>query len=139
VLHTALDEPIIFRDITPSNIIITDEGDVKLGDFGLTRYFNPQKLKDTFVMGTPGFSPPEQYGKGQSDERSDIYSLGATLFYSLTLHCVEEFTTTPPLRKLNPLLPGAVEKVILTSIQKDPKKRQQTAKQFKEDLEKCRK
>lgn len=138
-LHTHGKEPIIFRDITPSNILISGKCEIKLGDFGLSRYFNPLKFKDTFVMGTPGFSPPEQYGKGQSDERSDIYSLGATLFYCVSFHSLEEFVTRlPSLRKLNPLLPTSFEKVILKCIERDPDKRYQSVGQLKNELIKCR-
>lgn len=138
-LHTTGLEPIIFRDVTPSNIMVTGDGAIKLGDFGLTRYFNPDKIKDTFVMGTPGFSPPEQYGKGQSDVRSDIYSLGATMFYCLSLHSLEEYARkTPPLKRLNPLIPGAFEKIVLKCIEKDPRRRFQSAGELKDELQKCR-
>ena len=76
--------PIIFRDLKPSNIMITDNSTIKLIDFGIARIFKESQKSDTVIVGTPGFAPPEQYGKRQTDERSDIYSLGATLYYLLT-------------------------------------------------------
>ena len=76
------DRPIIFRDLKPENIIITDDGHVKVIDFGLARHFEPGKRRDTQASGTVGYAPPEQWeDSGQSDPRSDIYSLAATLFY----------------------------------------------------------
>jgi len=84
-LHRQNPEPVIFRDLKPSNIMLTyPDRRIMLIDFGIARYFNPGKLKDTQFLGTQGFSPPEQYGRGQSDQRSDIFSYGATLYYLLT-------------------------------------------------------
>lgn len=76
--------PIIFRDLKPSNIMITDDSTIKLIDFGIARIFKESQKSDTVIVGTPGFAPPEQYGKRQTDERSDIYSLGATIYYLFT-------------------------------------------------------
>jgi serine/threonine-protein kinase len=138
VLHGNRPEPIIFRDITPSNIIVVSEEDVRLADFGISRYFNPLKVKDTFAMGTPGFSPPEQYGKGQSDERSDIYSLGATLFYCLTLHQIEEFAKKrPSLCQLNPLIDRSLDRAILRCLEKGPENRYQSIGELRQALEGC--
>jgi serine/threonine-protein kinase len=75
---------IIFRDLKPSNIMILPDFKIKLIDFGIARIFKDSKQYDTVIVGTPGFCPPEQYGRGQTDERSDIYSLGANLYYMLT-------------------------------------------------------
>jgi len=77
-LH-ALEPPVIFRDLKPSNIMITPNGGFFLIDFGIARTFTPGKAKDTTRLGSPGYAPPEQYGRAQTDQRSDIYSLGATL------------------------------------------------------------
>ena len=76
--------PIIFRDLKPSNIMLTPNGSIKLIDFGIARHFNQASSVDTQAYGSHGFSPPEQYGKSQTDPRADIYSLGATLHYLLT-------------------------------------------------------
>lgn len=82
-LHT-LESPIIFRDLKPTNIMITPNGGFFLIDFGIARTFTPGKAKDTTPLGSPGYAPPEQYGRAQTDQRSDIYSLGATLQTLLT-------------------------------------------------------
>ncbi|HTI15313.1 MAG TPA: protein kinase [Dictyobacter sp.] len=76
--------PIIFRDMKPGNIMLTREGQIKLIDFGIARFFRPMHAQDTQILGTPGYAPPEQYGTSQTDERSDIYALGMTLFHLLT-------------------------------------------------------
>ncbi len=83
-LH-AQNPPIIHRDIKPANIKITPEGKAILVDFGIAKIYDPN-LKTTVGARavTPGFSPPEQYGQGKTDNRSDIYALGATLYTLLT-------------------------------------------------------
>ena len=70
---------IIHRDIKPSNIMLTKEGIVKLIDFGIARTVKYGGETDTGVLGTKGYAPPEQYGFGQTDPRSDIYALGITM------------------------------------------------------------
>lgn len=77
--------PIIYRDMKPSNVIMKPDGSLKIIDFGVARVFHPDKTNDTVALGTKGFAPPEQY-VGQTDERSDIYALGATMRYLLTGH-----------------------------------------------------
>jgi serine/threonine protein kinase len=76
--------PVIFRDMKPSNVMLTQSGRIKLIDFGIARLFRSRGSQDTQLLGTPGFAPPEQYGSAQTDERSDIYSLAMTLFQLLT-------------------------------------------------------
>jgi serine/threonine protein kinase len=77
--------PVIHRDIKPGNIKITPEGHVVLVDFGLVKLLEGDQQTTTGARAmTPGYSPPEQYGTGHTDERSDLYSLGATLYAALT-------------------------------------------------------
>lgn len=76
VLHSA---GIIHRDIKPSNLILGDDGHIQIIDFDAARIKKPNADKDTAFIGTDGFAPPEQYGFMQTDERSDIYSLGVTM------------------------------------------------------------
>ena len=76
--------PIIFRDLKPANVMISESGHVYLIDFGIARIFKPGKQHDTVALGSPGYAAPEQYGKAQSTPRSDIYSLGALLHHLLT-------------------------------------------------------
>ena len=77
-------EPIIFRDVKPANIMRTPKGRLYLIDFGIARRYISGQKKDTGVLGSPGYAPPEQYGIAQTDQQSDIYSLGATLQTLLT-------------------------------------------------------
>lgn len=76
--------PIVFRDLKPQNVMISEDGHLYLIDFGIARIFKPGQSHDTVALGSPGFAAPEQYGKAQSTPRSDIYSLGALLHCLLT-------------------------------------------------------
>lgn len=82
-LHTR-EPPIIFRDLKPANVMLTPDGRVVLIDFGIARHFKPGQIRDTVAFGSPGYAPPEQYGKGQTTPRADIFSLGATLHQMLS-------------------------------------------------------
>jgi F-box protein 11 len=73
--------PIIFRDLKPDNVMMTADNHLYLIDFGIARFFKPGQSKDTMSLGTPGYASPEQYGRMQTTIRSDIYSLGATLYH----------------------------------------------------------
>jgi serine/threonine protein kinase len=93
--------PVVYRDMKPSNVMLTPKGRVVLVDFGIARLFKSAR-KGTMI-GTLGFAPPEQY-QGVVDPRSDIYSLGATLHYVLTGRDPEKFPpfSFPPIRDLRP-------------------------------------
>jgi serine/threonine protein kinase len=93
--------PIIYRDMKPSNVMLTEKGRVVLVDFGIARLFKAAR-KGTMI-GTLGFAPPEQY-QGVADPRSDLYSLGATLHYVVTGRDPEKFPpfSFPPVRTLRP-------------------------------------
>ncbi|MDQ7826213.1 MAG: serine/threonine-protein kinase [Candidatus Eremiobacteraeota bacterium] len=139
-LHEHRPEPIIFRDLKPSNVMLSaPTGRIMLVDFGIARYFNPHKLKDTQFLGTPGFSPPEQYGSGQSDQRSDIYSFGATLYFLLTDGDIcQYYFKMPPLRRQNPLVPPALESVIMKCLSLNPGERFQSMTEILMELEEIR-
>ncbi|MGH7836290.1 MAG: serine/threonine-protein kinase, partial [Candidatus Binataceae bacterium] len=113
-LH-GLQPPLIYRDMKPSNVMLTAEGRAVLVDFGIARLFKAQG-KGTMI-GTLGFAPPEQY-QGVADPRSDIYSLGATLHYVLTGRDPEKFPpfSFPPVRDLQPAgarnLAGAIDRAL---------------------------
>jgi serine/threonine protein kinase len=76
--------PVIFRDLKPGNIMRTPSGHLYLIDFGIARRFKPGQARDTIPLGSPGYAAPEQYGKHQTDQRADIYSLGALVHHLLT-------------------------------------------------------
>ena len=83
-VHTLHELGIIHRDIKPENVMITDEGAVKLIDLNASRAVVPSQDRDTVVLGTIGYAPPEQLGIAQSDERTDIYAIGVLLNVMLT-------------------------------------------------------
>jgi serine/threonine-protein kinase len=122
-LHTQ-SPPIIFRDLKPANIMLTPNGQVKLIDFGIARLFKPGQAKDTQAFGTIGYSAPEQYGKGQTDARSDVYSLGVLMHQLLTGY---DPTNTPfrlpPAGQVNPNLPQQLSDAIAAATNSDPDRR----------------
>ena len=105
--------PIIFRDLKPANVMVQQDGLIRLIDFGIARRFQPGASKDTSLLGSVGYSPPEQFGKHQTDHRSDIYSFGATLHHLLTgkdpSHSPFKFESVS---KLNPAVPEALSVLI---------------------------
>ncbi|WP_438350949.1 protein kinase domain-containing protein [Paenibacillus sp. FA6] len=84
--------PIVFRDLKPSNIMLTSQLELRLIDFGIARNYKQEQDQDTVKLGTVGFAAPEQYGSGQSDARSDLYGLGALLLYLATEGVRSEWT-----------------------------------------------
>ncbi len=119
---------IIYRDIKPANVMVVDGSDqVKLIDFGIARFFKPGKRKDTIEFGTDGYAPPEQYGKSQTDERADVYALGAMLHHLLTLRDpVTRPFSFPPLRSLNSKVSRRVEAAIAKAVNPAMAKRHQS-------------
>ncbi len=126
-LH-AQDPPIIFRDLKPSNVMVTPDGIIKLIDFGIARHFQPGASKDTSLLGSVGYSPPEQFGKGQTDPRSDVYALGATLHHLVTGRdpSISPFKF-PSAAALNGQVPPALSHLLDLCLSLEPADRPQSA------------
>lgn len=127
--------PVIYRDLKPRNVMLTAKG-LKLIDFGIARTFEAGKASDTIVIGTPGFAAPEQYGRGQTDPRSDVYSLGATLHALATRldPAASPFCFAVP-SSINPSLTYAFDVAVLKALSLKPQDRFQTAAAFREALQ----
>lgn len=119
---------IIYRDMKPSNVMLKPDGNVVLFDFGTAREYKSQNLEDTVCLGTRGYAAPEQYGgHGQTDARTDIYCLGATMYHLLTGHNPGEPPYEMyPIRHWNPALSAGLEAIILKCTQKNPIDRYQS-------------
>jgi serine/threonine protein kinase len=128
--------PVVFRDLKPSNIMIESDGKVKLIDFGIARFFKENKREDTYVYGTPGYAAPEQYGTGQTNVRSDIFSLGATLHHCLTGRAPSEsLLEFPDARSLNPKLNKGTARILAKALDQDMGRRYKTALDMKRALQ----
>ncbi len=127
--------PIIFRDLKPSNIMVSRAGEIKLIDFGIARVFAPGRTRDTQVLGTPGYAPPEQYGKAQTDARADIYALGATLYQLFSGYDPANTPfALPPLHTRAPNVAPHVQLAIERATKLDRDARYQTVAAFDQDL-----
>lgn len=105
--------PIIYRDMKPSNIICKPDGTLVLIDFDTVREFKSKSTSDTVLLGTVGYAAPEQFGgRGQSDARTDIYCLGATLYHLLTGHVPVDNERRQPITYWNPALSVGLERII---------------------------
>ncbi|MGV8123001.1 MAG: serine/threonine protein kinase [Candidatus Xenobiia bacterium LiM19] len=126
--------PIIFRDLKPQNIVKDREGKLHLVDFGIARVYKDYKSSDTLSMGTKLTASPEHYGGRQTDERSDIYTLGATLHFMATngKGGGEELFEFPPLRSINGRLSENFEAVVRKATEVEPSKRFQTVAEMRD-------
>ncbi len=131
--------PIIYRDMKPGNVMVQANGKIKIIDFGIAREFKSNKELDTRPLGTRGFASPEAVENvSQTDARSDIYSLGVTLFHLVTGHSPMEYVTQPnlpPIRSINPQLSPSLEATIIRATQWDPDARQQSMAELRYELE----
>lgn len=134
-LHKHKPDPIIFRDMKPSNVMINSSGDVMLVDFGIAKAFQ-SGIKGTMI-GTEGYSPPEQY-RGEATPSADIYALGATLHHALTRRdprMEPPFSFAErPLRRINPSVSAEMEAVINTALEYNPESRFRTTLDMKQAL-----
>ncbi|MGV8123053.1 MAG: serine/threonine protein kinase [Candidatus Xenobiia bacterium LiM19] len=133
VLHR---NEIVFRDLKPANIMCANDGTIKLIDFDIARVYKAGNASDTEMLGTPGYAPPEMYGAVQSDQRADIYSLGATLH-----RCIAGIDPEQKPFHFDPLgnhrrgLPQSLERVIEKALKHKRDERYATIAEFKKELE----
>ncbi len=124
--------PIIYRDLKPENIMLRNDGRIKLIDFGIAREYKYENNNDTMCLGTKGYAAPEQFGrKGQTDNRTDIYCLGVTLYHLLTGKnpCEAPFRIYP-IRYWNSGLSAGLETIINKCTQQNPEDRYQDAEKL---------
>ena len=128
---------IIYRDMKPANIMLKPDGNVTLIDFGTAREFKEKNLADTTCLGTVGYAAPEQFGgMGQTDARTDIYCLGATLYHLVTgMNPCEPPYEIRPIRQINPALSSGLERIIEKCTQRNPDDRFQSAAELMYALE----
>jgi serine/threonine-protein kinase len=127
--------PIVFRDLKPANIMLQDDGVIRLIDFGIARRFQDGATKDTLLYGSPGYSPPEQYGRSQTDARSDLYALGATLHHLATGRDPSPTPFKfPSATSLNPDISAALDTAIMRCVEMEITKRMETASELRDLL-----
>jgi len=138
-LQAAQQKGIVHRDIKPANVMVTTDGLIKVMDFGFARGAISNGLTATDVLGTPSYISPEQADGKEVDTRTDIYSLGISLYEMLTGEVPYKGDTAidvvlahmtapiPSVRSLRPDVPGAVDKIIARCMAKEPRDRYQTA------------
>lgn len=134
-LHSHKPDPIIFRDMKPSNVMVNQHNHIMLVDFGIAKTF--QSGQRGTMIGTEGYSPPEQY-RGEASTQADIYALGATLHHLLTkrdprLEPPFSFAERP-IRKINPAVSIELEAVINTALQYNPEDRYKNIGDFKDAM-----
>lgn len=135
-LHNQEPSPIIFRDMKPGNLIVGPDGHIRLVDFGIAREYKETASSDTVCLGTRGYAAPEQYGGSQSDIRSDLYSLGVTLYHALTgIGPGDRRFLQVPCSRLGGAWNPGLSEVIDRALRPDPVQRFQRAEDMTHALE----
>lgn len=127
--------PVVYRDMKPDNIMLREDGTVRLVDFGIAREYKEGKSSDTKVLGTKGYAAPEQFSReAQTDARTDVYALGVTLYVLVTGRAASQETYWRPIRQIDPTLSEGLEHIIAKATQANPDDRYQTAADMRYDL-----
>ncbi len=129
--------PIILRDMKPGNIMLLPSGEARVIDFGIARFFKAGQITNTENLGTLAYASPEHHGHGQTDARSDIYSLGATMFHALTGREPQPLEAPGPgaLLHWNRALTPETEAIVVRAMQLDPERRFRSAREMGSALE----
>lgn len=135
--------PVVFRDLKPANIILHPDGRLMIVDFGIARYFKEGQFNDTTDFGSPGYASPEQYeGLGQTDARSDLFSLGVIIHEMLSgmrpTRRDVSMEQLESLHKLNPGISPALSGLVMVATRTEPMYRFQSAHTFYQALERVR-
>jgi serine/threonine protein kinase len=133
-LHHFKPKSIIYRDLKPSNVMIDEQNNIRLIDFGIARSYITERNSDTVQLGTVGFAAPEQYELKQTDPRTDLYTLGALLFYLLNQGQFYSFKPAQ-LQQLTSRTPEKLALIITKLLKIDPEDRYQKASQVLAELE----
>lgn len=131
-LHEGFDPPLIHRDLKPSNIMLSRDS-MTIIDFGITRVFKEDSEEDTRHFGTRAYAPPEQFGYGQTDVRSDVYALGMLLYF-----CLTEKTPDAKARRTgfaDPQIPETLRSIIVRATAFDPADRYASVSELKQAFE----
>ncbi len=150
-IHLVHEKGIIHRDLKPENIMITQDQEPKVMDFGIAKVIDASLSQTGDLLGTPAYMSPEQADGKKVDSRSDVYSVGATIYEVLTsrqvfqgesiYNIIYQIMSEDPIRpgRLNPDIPIDLEAICLKCLEKDPRKRYSSAKELARDLNNFRK
>ncbi|MGH2501113.1 MAG: protein kinase domain-containing protein, partial [Ktedonobacterales bacterium] len=129
--------PIILRDLKPGNVMLPPSSPARVIDFGIARTYKAGQFSNTETLGTLAYASPEHHGQGQTDARSDIYSLGATMYHALTGHEPQPFEApgVGALLRWNRAITPQSEAIVVRAMQLDPEQRYQSAREMATALE----